>query len=31
VIRLHDLRHTDATLLLADGVPVKVISEPRSR
>ena len=27
MIRLHDLRHTDATLLLADGVPVKVISE----
>ncbi len=26
-IRLHDLRHTHATLLLADGVPVKVISE----
>jgi integrase len=27
VIRLHDLRHTHATLLFADGVPVKVISE----
>jgi integrase len=27
VIRLHDLRHTRATLLLADGVPVKVVSE----
>jgi hypothetical protein len=27
VIRLHDLRHTHATLLLADGVPVKVVSE----
>ena len=27
MIRLHDLRHTHATLLLADGVPVKVISE----
>jgi integrase len=27
VIRLHDLRHTPATLLLADGVPVKVVSE----
>ncbi len=25
VIRLHDLRHTHATLLLADGVPVKVV------
>jgi integrase len=27
VIRLHDLRHTHATLLLAAGVPVKVVSE----
>ncbi|WP_245784805.1 tyrosine-type recombinase/integrase [Geodermatophilus amargosae] len=27
VIRLHDLRHTHATLLLADGVPVKLVSE----
>jgi integrase len=27
VVRLHDLRHTHATLLLADGVPVKVVSE----
>jgi integrase len=26
-IRLHDLRHTYATLLLAHGVPVKVVSE----
>ncbi len=26
VIRLHDLRHTHATLLLADGVPVKAVS-----
>ncbi len=26
-IRLHDLRHTHATLLLADGEPVKVVSE----
>ncbi len=26
-IRLHDLRHTHATLRLADGVPVKVGSE----
>ena len=26
-IRLHDLRHTHATLLLAGGVPVKVVSE----
>ena len=26
-IRLHDLRHTHATLLLADGVPVMVVSE----
>ncbi len=27
MIRLHDLRHTHATLLLADGVPVKVVPE----
>ena len=27
MIRLQDLRHTHATLLLADGVPVKVASE----
>jgi integrase len=27
VIRLHDLRHTHATLLLADGAPVEVDSE----
>ncbi|MDQ6852443.1 MAG: site-specific integrase [Actinomycetota bacterium] len=26
-IRLHDLRHTHATLMLAGGVPVKVVSE----
>lgn len=26
-IRLHDLRHTHATILLAAGVPVKVVSE----
>ncbi|HEX5157252.1 MAG TPA: site-specific integrase [Ktedonobacterales bacterium] len=26
-IRPHDLRHTAATLLLARGVPVKVVSE----
>jgi integrase len=26
-IRVHDLRHTHATLLLAAGVPVKVVSE----
>jgi len=26
-IRLHDLRHSHATLLLAAGVPVKVVSE----
>jgi integrase len=26
-IRLHDLRHTHATLLLATGTPVKVVSE----
>ena len=26
-IRLHDLRHTHATLLLKAGVPVKVVSE----
>ena len=27
VIRLHDLRHTHATLLIKEGVPVKVVSE----
>jgi integrase len=27
VIRLHDLRHTHATLLLAKSIPVKVVSE----
>jgi integrase len=27
VIRLHDLRHTYGTLLIAAGVPVKVVSE----
>jgi integrase len=27
MIRIHDLRHTHATLLLAAGVPVKVVSE----
>ncbi len=27
VIRLHDTRHTAASLMLADGVPVKVVSE----
>jgi integrase len=27
VIRLHDLRHTHATLLLSAGIPVKVVSE----
>ena len=27
VIRLHDLRHTHATLLIKAGVPVKVVSE----
>lgn len=27
VIRLHDLRHTHATLLLDTGVPIKVVSE----
>jgi integrase len=26
-IRFHDLRHTHATLLIAAGVPVKVVSE----
>jgi integrase len=26
-IRLHDLRHTHATLMLSAGVPVKVVSE----
>jgi integrase len=25
--RMHDLRHTCATLLLSSGVPVKVVSE----
>ena len=25
-IRLHDLRHTHASLLLKDGVPIKVVS-----
>ena len=27
VIRLHDLRHTHGTLLIAAGVPVKIVSE----
>ena len=27
VIRLHDLRHTNDTLLIAAGVPVKIVSE----
>lgn len=27
VIRLHDLRHTHATLLIRSGVPAKVVSE----
>ncbi|MGY1728348.1 tyrosine-type recombinase/integrase [Geodermatophilus sp. SYSU D01062] len=27
IIRLHDLRHTHATLLLTHGVPVEVVSE----
>ena len=27
IIRLHDLRHTHASLLLAAGVPIKVVSE----
>jgi integrase len=26
-IRLHDLRHTHATLLIKDGEPLKVVSE----
>jgi integrase len=26
-IRLHDLRHTHASLLIADGIPVKVVQE----
>jgi integrase len=26
-IRLHDIRHTSASLLLAAGVPVKTVSE----
>lgn len=27
IIRMHDLRHTAATLLLRRGVPAKVVSE----
>jgi integrase len=27
LIRFHDLRHTAATLLLKEGIPVKVVSE----
>ena len=27
VIRLHDLRHTHGSLLIKEGVPVKVVSE----
>ena len=27
MIRFHDLRHTHATLLIAAGVPIKVVSE----
>jgi integrase len=27
ILRLHDLRHTHGTLLIAAGVPVKVVSE----
>jgi integrase len=27
-IRLHDLRHTHATLMLKHGIPLKVVSEP---
>jgi integrase len=27
VIRLHDLRHTNATLLLSANIPIKVVSE----
>lgn len=26
-MRIHDLRHSAASMLLADGVPVKVVSE----
>jgi len=26
-VRFHDLRHSPASLLLAEGVPVKVVSE----
>ena len=26
-VRLHDLRHTAASLMLAEGVPIKVVSE----
>ena len=26
-MRFHDLRHTEATVLLSQGVPVKVVSE----
>jgi len=29
VIRLHDLRHTHGTLLIAAGIPVKVVTERR--
>jgi integrase len=27
VIRLHDARHTAASMMLADGTPTKVVSE----
>ncbi|MDP9364334.1 MAG: tyrosine-type recombinase/integrase, partial [Chloroflexota bacterium] len=27
VLRFHDLRHTGATLLIANGVPAKVVAE----
>lgn len=27
VIRLHDLRHTHGSLLIREGVPIKVVSE----
>lgn len=27
MIRLHDARHTAATIMLRDGVPVKVVSQ----
>ncbi len=31
MIRLHDLRHTHGTLVIAAGVPAKVVSERRGQ